>query len=42
MRNLSLIHIFQRKLIKGGCFIDVKSCFDAAGLARAGIKVWRL
>jgi len=33
---------FERKLIKGGCFIDVKSCFDAAGLARAGIKVWRL
>ena len=32
----------ERKLIKGGCFIDVKSCFDAAGLARAGIKVWRL
>ena len=33
---------FQKKLIKGGCFIDVKSCFDAAALAEAGIKVWRL
>jgi len=33
---------FERKLIKGGCFMDVKACFDAAGLARAGIKVWRL
>jgi UDP-N-acetyl-D-glucosamine/UDP-N-acetyl-D-galactosamine dehydrogenase len=33
---------FQKKLIKGGCFIDVKSCFDAAALTEAGIKVWRL
>jgi len=33
---------FQKKLIKGGCFIDVKACFDAAALAEAGIKVWRL
>jgi UDP-N-acetyl-D-galactosamine dehydrogenase len=33
---------FQKKLIKGGCFIDVKSCFDAAEFERAGIKIWRL
>ena len=33
---------FQRKLIKGGCFIDVKACFDAAALEAAGIRVWRL
>ncbi|HEY0061063.1 MAG TPA: nucleotide sugar dehydrogenase, partial [Telluria sp.] len=33
---------FQKKLIKGGCFIDVKACFDAAALSEAGIKVWRL
>jgi UDP-N-acetyl-D-galactosamine dehydrogenase len=33
---------FERKLIKGGCFIDVKACFDAAALRRAGIQVWRL
>jgi len=33
---------FQKKLIKGGCFIDVKACFDAAALAETGIKVWRL
>ena len=33
---------FQKKLIKGGAFIDVKACFDAEGLRAAGIKVWRL
>ena len=33
---------FQRKLIKGGCFIDVKACFDAPALEAAGIRVWRL
>jgi len=32
----------QRKLIKGGCFIDVKACFDQPALEEAGIKVWRL
>jgi UDP-N-acetyl-D-galactosamine dehydrogenase len=32
----------QRRLIKGGCFIDVKACFDSEGLEQAGIKVWRL
>ena len=32
----------ERKLIKGGCFIDVKACFDASALRRAGIQVWRL
>ncbi|WP_256081561.1 nucleotide sugar dehydrogenase [Massilia sp. YIM B04103] len=33
---------FQQKLVKGGCFIDVKACFDAAALGAAGIRVWRL
>jgi UDP-N-acetyl-D-galactosamine dehydrogenase len=33
---------FQAKLVAGGSFIDVKACFDAAALAEAGIKVWRL
>ncbi len=33
---------FQKKLIKGGCFIDVKACFDQASLEQAGIRVWRL
>jgi UDP-N-acetyl-D-galactosamine dehydrogenase len=33
---------FQKKLVKGGCFVDVKACFDAAALEGAGIKVWRL
>lgn len=33
---------FQQKLIKGGCFIDVKACFDPKPFTAAGIKVWRL
>ena len=33
---------FQKKLVKGGCFIDVKACFDALTLEAAGIRVWRL
>jgi UDP-N-acetyl-D-galactosamine dehydrogenase len=33
---------FEKKLVKGGCFIDVKACFDATALKAAGIKVWRL
>jgi UDP-N-acetyl-D-galactosamine dehydrogenase len=33
---------FEKKLVRGGCFIDVKACFDTAGLEAAGIKVWRL
>jgi UDP-N-acetyl-D-galactosamine dehydrogenase len=33
---------FQRKLVKGGCFIDVKSNFNTVELEQAGIKVWRL
>jgi UDP-N-acetyl-D-galactosamine dehydrogenase len=32
----------QRKLIKGGCFIDVKAVFDKAALEQAGIRVWRV
>lgn len=33
---------FQQKLIKGGSFIDVKSCFESDLLEAQGIKVWRL
>jgi UDP-N-acetyl-D-galactosamine dehydrogenase len=33
---------FQKKLIKGGCLMDVKSDFNAAEFEQAGIKVWRL
>jgi UDP-N-acetyl-D-galactosamine dehydrogenase len=33
---------FQKKLINGGCFIDVKACFDADALRAAGLLVWRL
>ncbi len=32
----------QKKLIRGGCFIDVKACFDEEALATDGIRVWRL
>ena len=33
---------FQSKLNDGGCFIDVKSQFDAKALGEAGYCVWRL
>ncbi len=33
---------FQEKLIKGGCFIDVKACFEQDAFTAAGIRVWRL
>jgi UDP-N-acetyl-D-glucosamine/UDP-N-acetyl-D-galactosamine dehydrogenase len=36
------IEDLQKKLIKGGCFIDVKACFDKASLEQAGYRVWRL
>lgn len=36
------IEDFQQKLIKGGCFVDVKACFDQRALEAAGVKVWRL
>ncbi|MEO8408718.1 MAG: UDP binding domain-containing protein, partial [Oxalobacteraceae bacterium] len=33
---------FQKKLTEGGCFMDVKACFDTVALASAGYRVWRL
>jgi UDP-N-acetyl-D-galactosamine dehydrogenase len=36
------IEDFGRKLIKCGAIIDLKSAFDAAALAAAGYRVWRL
>ncbi|BBY63020.1 nucleotide sugar dehydrogenase [Mycolicibacterium helvum] len=39
--SLSLEDI-QKKLIRGGCFIDVKARFDDEALTAAGIRVWRL
>jgi len=36
------IEDIQKKLIKGGCFIDVKACFDSEALKQAGLCVWRL
>ncbi len=32
----------NKKLLPGGCFIDVKACFDKEALEAAGIRVWRL
>ena len=31
-----------RKIVKNGCFVDVKASFDAATLGAAGLAVWRL
>jgi UDP-N-acetyl-D-galactosamine dehydrogenase len=31
-----------RKIIPGGCFVDVKSRFDRDALSAAGLRVWRL
>ena len=36
------IEDFCRKVVKGGCFIDVKSAFDRYALGEAGLRVWRL
>ena len=33
---------YLKKLEKGGCFVDVKSRFDAAAFTSAGMHVWRL
>ena len=33
---------YLAKVVKQGCFIDVKSQFDIAALQRAGLTVWRL
>ncbi len=33
---------YCRKLTKGGCIVDVKSSIDAAAVAEAGLRVWRL
>jgi UDP-N-acetyl-D-glucosamine/UDP-N-acetyl-D-galactosamine dehydrogenase len=36
------IEDYLAKLVKGGCFIDVKSQFNRAELQQAGLTVWRL
>jgi UDP-N-acetyl-D-galactosamine dehydrogenase len=33
---------YVRKIVRNGCFIDVKSVFDPAEFRRAGLRVWRL
>jgi hypothetical protein len=34
--------MLTRKIVKSGCFIDVKSQFDRKVLAAAGLHVWRV
>lgn len=36
------IGVFADKMVKRGCFIDVKSCFDDSALRGKGFSVWRL
>jgi UDP-N-acetyl-D-galactosamine dehydrogenase len=36
------VEALSRKIVKGGCFIDVKSQFDRKALLAAGLCVWRL
>jgi UDP-N-acetyl-D-galactosamine dehydrogenase len=31
-----------RKVVRNGCFVDVKAGFDAAALEKSGLTVWRL
>ncbi|MGH8718862.1 MAG: nucleotide sugar dehydrogenase [Burkholderiales bacterium] len=33
---------YLRKIIRSGCFVDVKSQFDPKALSEAGLNVWRL
>jgi UDP-N-acetyl-D-galactosamine dehydrogenase len=33
---------YVKKIVRNGCFIDVKSVFDPAEFQRAGLRVWRL
>jgi UDP-N-acetyl-D-galactosamine dehydrogenase len=33
---------YMKKIVRNGCFIDVKSVFDPAEFRRAGLRVWRL
>ena len=36
------VEVLARKIVKGGCFVDVKSRFDPSALRAAGLSVWRL
>jgi UDP-N-acetyl-D-galactosamine dehydrogenase len=35
-------HQIVKKIVRGGCVIDVKSVLDAAAFQREGLRVWRL
>jgi UDP-N-acetyl-D-glucosamine/UDP-N-acetyl-D-galactosamine dehydrogenase len=35
-------HEYMKKIVRGGCVIDVKSVLDAAAFRREGLRVWRL
>jgi UDP-N-acetyl-D-galactosamine dehydrogenase len=32
----------MQKIVRRGCFIDVRSAFDAEAFRREGVRVWRL
>jgi UDP-N-acetyl-D-galactosamine dehydrogenase len=36
------IEDLSRKVVRGGCVIDVKAALDAEALRREGLRVWRL
>lgn len=36
------VSLFADKLVREGCFIDVKAAFEVPALAAAGLRVWRL
>jgi len=33
---------FLRKIVRRGCFVDVKSALDPEPLRKEGVRVWRL
>ena len=33
---------YLKKIVRGGCVIDVKSVLDAQAFRREGLRVWRL
>ena len=36
------VSAYREKIVRSGCFIDVKSVFDPAVFRREGLHVWRL
>jgi UDP-N-acetyl-D-galactosamine dehydrogenase len=36
------VSAYLQKIVRHGCFIDVKSAFDPAPFRKEGLRVWRL